>query len=244
MTTLPLMKLAVLMCMSVLLVTAQLKTETMLAFSMEDSYDPLPTESSSCPHPPGDHNRKHNSEETIIFCRKSQKRSVREYSLHHPHNLHMRPQLVPESSVFSQKSSQQSASPPLYTSRLGETINIEVTSLVDSAANASTCSSIALQQAPGGCNYRSAAAYCKEFLTEPTKYCIINFPPFETIVMDPLLGDITMESVTGNLLLVSNEIFFILFVEYMSYQSLSFFCDNNQSHYTMYIKLQTNGVCA
>ena len=175
--------------------TTGAETETFSTIALSNSYSyTLPTEPDNC------HDMTVNSEGEYIFCRKRQRLSMREYYLRHP----FVPSEIfkPLATVSSQTNIPQRVYPPqVLSSRAGGTVNIEVGSLLDTEANVTSCMSS--QQSPQDCNYRSAMAYCQQYLTEPTKYCFVSLPAYGTLMMDPLLGDVTVTEVTGNLYLVS-----------------------------------------
>lgn len=177
--------------------TSEASSLSTVAFSYSDSYI-LPSDASHC------HDTTRNSEDEFIFCRQRQRLSTREYVLRHPfqspQQLEM-PQL--EATVSSQNTVphrvQQSK---LSSSRIGDSILIEVGSLLDGKANVTSCVSSS-RQSPEDCNYRSAVAYCQQILTEPTSYCYISLPTSKTLVMEPLFGDVILTEVIGNFYLVS-----------------------------------------
>ena len=83
----------------------------------------------------------------------------------------------------------------------GDVVDLVVTAVEDAVANASSCAPGA--QSSTGCNYRSAVAYCQEFMTHPLDYCTIHLPELGLITMDPGLGDVKLEEVAGTFNLVS-----------------------------------------
>jgi hypothetical protein len=152
------------------------------------------------------------SEEDLTFCLGNQRLSLREYVLL-PYPLadmsqqenFLSPHLSTTISLAKDTVLTLSQSPRVDVGGTGGLVNIVVDSLLDSAANATSCGG-GQQQVPGSCNYRSAVAYCQLFLTAPLNYCTINLPAFETLIMDPHLGDVNLTEVTGYLTLVSERV--------------------------------------
>lgn len=96
-------------------------------------------------------------------------------------------------SQASDHNTAQDASEPVLSAVI-ETVYVN--SLADSVANVSAC--VAATSLSGTCNIRSAVAFCTSVLTTGVQ-CIIQLPLSETVYINPSLGDIVVENVTGSL---------------------------------------------
>jgi hypothetical protein len=155
----------------------------------------------------------------LVWCEGEKRVTMREYALLHVSTAssrqeYQRASLPSSTPLLSWKDDYVSAS------STSTTVVIEVTSVVDSTPNATLCQSSL--SSTDNCNYRSAIKLCQQILTSPLSYCTINLPPFGVLVLDPLLGDITLDEVSGNFIMVliastTDRHTFIVIVEVFSY---------------------------